>query len=463
MSVAASERTLFSLGDVPERWSRVKVKHVAHLNPPRSESMHELKHDPIVTFLPMAAVGTQGQLRGTLERAASLPPTLSYFRRGDVLMAKITPCFQNAKGGHLVRLPTAVGFGSTEFVVLRPGSAVRGGFLRQFLASHEFTSRGRPLATGTAGQQRVPADFFANFELPLPPLEEQDLILRFLDHLELRVALSVAAQRRLIELLDERRRTISHHLVLGAAASTGSGMMSPPIEWLPDVPAHWGVRPAKWFYREVNERSERGAEQLLSVSHLTGVTLRSAKNVMMFMAASYAGHKLCRSGDLVINTMWAWMGALGVADEIGIVSPAYGVYRPLPESPLQPQYANLLLRSRPYIDEYTCRSTGIRSSRLRLYPDRFLTVPILCPPEDEQRSIVARVTDATHDLDEVIAAALREIEHLQEYRTRLIADVVSGRRDVRAEAAELPGIDPDELAAVLDAGAGGDDVEDDEE
>ena len=147
----------------------------------------------------------------------------------------------------------------------------------------------------------------------------------------------------------------------------------------------------------------------------------------MFMAASYAGHKLCRPGDLVINTMWAWMGALGVAGDTGIVSPAYGVYRPLADSPLEPGYAGVLLRTRPYIDEYTCRSTGIRSSRLRLYPDRS-DVPIVCPPMEEQREIVGRVGDATRDLDSAIGSTLREIELLGEYRTRLIADVVTGRR-----------------------------------
>ena len=160
--------------------------------------------------------------------------------------------------------------------------------------------------------------------------------------------------------------------------------------------------------------------------------------------------------------MWAWMGALGVAEDTGIVSPAYGVYRPLPDSPLQPAYASLLLRTRPYIDEYTCRSTGIRSSRLRLYPDRFLTVPIVCPPVDEQREIVGRVGEATRDLDSAIAATLREIELLQEYRTRLVADVVTGRRDVRAEAADLPEVDPDELDSVLSAASADDDVDEDD-
>jgi type I restriction enzyme S subunit len=265
-----------------------------------------------------------------------------------------------------------------------------------------------------------------------------------------------------VALLDERRRAVSQALVtrgLDADVETKpSG-----IEWLGVVPAHWEIRPAKRFYREVNERSQKGEEQLLSVSHLTGVTPRATKNVTMFMAASYAGHKLCRPGDLIINTMWAWMGALGVASDVGIISPSYGVYRPIDGSPLQPAFADLLLRTRPYIDEYTCRSTGIRASRLRLYPDRFLTVPVVCPPADEQVAIVARVTDETQELDAAIRGALHEIELLQEFRTGLIADVVTGARDVREEAAGLPEIDPVELDAVRSVGSADDDAEQDVE
>ncbi len=84
------------------------------------------------------------------------------------------------------------------------------------------------------------------------------------------------------------------------------------LAWLGKIPAHWQEKRAKYFLGEIDERSKSGEEELLSVSHVTGVTPRSQKNVTMFMAESYAGHKSCRPGDLVVNTMWAWMAALGV-------------------------------------------------------------------------------------------------------------------------------------------------------
>jgi len=164
------------------------------------------------------------------------------------------------------------------------------------------------------------------------------------------------------------------------------------LPWLGPVPAHWTTLRAKYLYREADERSQTGTEQLCSVSHKTGVTPRKS-NVTMFMAETTVGYKICRPDDLVINTLWAWMAALGVARQVGVVSPAYGVYRPLPKSDLVPAFADCLLRTPPYMQQYMALSTGVNASRLRLYPDKFLSIPILLPPHDEQEAI-ARYLDA---------------------------------------------------------------------
>ena len=142
-------------------------------------------------------------------------------------------------------------------------------------------------------------------------------------------------------------------------------------DWLGSIPAHWSLLRAKRLFREVDERSKTGKEELLSVSHLTGVTPRRLKTVTMFMAASNVGHKVCRPDDLVINTLWAWMAALGVTRHTGLVSPAYGVYRPNEGGGMLPAYADHLLRTPMYAAEYQRRSTGVNSSRLRLYPEQF--------------------------------------------------------------------------------------------
>jgi len=98
------------------------------------------------------------------------------------------------------------------------------------------------------------------------------------------------------------------------------------VNWIGTIPEHWPEKRAKYYFKEVDQRSQTGEEEMLSISHITGVTPRSQKNVTMFKAESNAGQKMCQPGDLVINTMWAWMSALGVSNHHGIVSPSYGVY-----------------------------------------------------------------------------------------------------------------------------------------
>lgn len=207
-------------------------------------------------------------------------------------------------------------------------------------------------------------------------------------------------------------------------ANAYNSYRQPRMRWLPPVPAHWVEQRAKTFFREVDERSRTGQEELLSVSHLTGVTPRSQKKVTMFKAASYVGAKLARPGDIVINTLWAWMAALGASRHLGIVSPAYGVYRSHDANSFNPAYLDYLLRTRAYVSEYIGRSTGIRSSRLRLYPAQFLDIPLLQPPQAEQDKIVAYLRTQDAHFARFIKAKRDLIGLLTQQRLRVIDDAV---------------------------------------
>ena len=196
------------------------------------------------------------------------------------------------------------------------------------------------------------------------------------------------------------------------------------LPWLGRVPAHWEEKRGKYFFCEVDERSAAGDEQLLSVSHVTGVSPRKA-NVTMFMAESNAGHKICRPGDLVVNTMWAWMGAMGVSQEVGLVSPSYGVYRPRSQELYCADYLDHLFRTQPYVSEYVSRSTGIRASRLRLYPDEFLDIRVIRPPMEEQNAIVRFITDKDRIVRRFIRNRRRLIEVLNQQKQAIINRAVT--------------------------------------
>lgn len=197
------------------------------------------------------------------------------------------------------------------------------------------------------------------------------------------------------------------------------------LNWLGKLPATWELRRAKFLFREVDERSKTGKEELLSVSHKTGVTPRSQKNITMFMAESNVGHKICRPQDLVINTLWAWMAAMGVSNQTGVVSPAYGVYRPIDTEVLLPRFSDQLLRTPLYADEYKRRSTGVNSSRLRLYPESFLGIPVVLPPLEEQATIVRFLDHANRKIDGFIRAKRKLIGLLNEQKQVIIHRAVT--------------------------------------
>jgi type I restriction enzyme S subunit len=195
--------------------------------------------------------------------------------------------------------------------------------------------------------------------------------------------------------------------------------------WSGRVPSHWSELRAKCFFREIDERSHTGREDLLSVSHISGVKKRSESNATMFLAKSNKGHKRCQPGDLVINTMWAWMGALGVSRQSGLVSPSYGVYRPIDGSALRNEYVHHLVRTPQYVSEYIARSTGIHSSRLRLYPDQFLRIPLVCPPGDEQAAIVRFLNYANRRIERAIQTKKKLIALLNEQKQVIIHRAVT--------------------------------------
>ena len=301
-----------------------------------------------------------------------------------------------------------------------------------------FTTEAERWSYGiTSDQWSLRYGEFKQIYSPLPPPDEQATIVTFLDVAEKRIRRYIRAKQKLIKLLNEQKQAIIQQAVT-RGLDPDAPMKDSGVEWLGEIPAGWEEKPAKYYYCEIDIRSKSGEEELLSVSHITGVTPRNKKNITMFKSASYVGSKICEHGDLVINTMWAWMGAMGVARQTGIISPSYSVYRPLEENNFLPDFSDYLLRVQPYISEYICRSTGIRSSRLRLYPDKFLSIPIVRPPLDEQQAIVDYVENETSTLNHYLSNAETQIDLIREYRTRLIADVVTGKVDVRGVAFEMP-------------------------
>jgi type I restriction enzyme S subunit len=161
-------------------WPRVKLSDVATINPRPPREVDESQQ---VTFVAMASASEDGHLLASDTRVLSeTKKGFTYFDRNDVLLAKITPCFENGKCLRPGQIPTEIGFGSTEFHVIRPdGERLDGLYLFYLVWNEQFRFLGEKSMSGAAGQKRIGSDFLKGFEIPLPPLPEQQRIAAILD------------------------------------------------------------------------------------------------------------------------------------------------------------------------------------------------------------------------------------------------------------------------------------------
>jgi type I restriction enzyme S subunit len=307
---------------------------------------------------------------------------------------------------------------------VRPAKTVDAGFLYYLLPAplqliNEFTY--------STTVKHLSSFDVLKIHFPFPSLPQQRAIAGYLDRETARLDALVAAKERVLRLLAEKRRALITRTVI-RGLDPRAPLRDSGIPWLGEIPAHWEIERTRWLFRERDERSETGEEELLTVSHLTGVTPRSEKDVNMFEAETTEGYKICCPGDLAINTLWAWMGAMGVSPVSGIVSPAYNVYQP--GERLEPGYVDALVRLPIFAQEVTRYSKGVWSSRLRLYPEGFFEASFPVPAIDEQRAIVAHIAKETAKIDSVGAATERTIALLKGRRVALIAAAVTGQISV---------------------------------
>ncbi|MBZ9730386.1 restriction endonuclease subunit S [Salegentibacter sp. JZCK2] len=198
------------------------------------------------------------------------------------------------------------------------------------------------------------------------------------------------------------------------------------VEWLGEVPEHWGLRRFKYLFKELNERSVDGTEDLLSVSQYTGVTRKGDKieeGDLLTNASSLEGYKKVQKGDLVTNIMLAWNGSLGFSPFEGITSPAYSIYRLQGNN--EERFFHYLLRTDRYKAEFKRNSSGVIESRLRLYSDDFFRILSLLPPKEEQSAIANFLDEKCGKIDTAIAQKQQLIELLKERKQIIIQNAVT--------------------------------------
>ena len=293
-------------------------------------------------------------------------------------------------------------------------------------------------------------DIFKAIKTPVPPRDEQDQIVRYLDWKTSYINKLIHGYQREIALLEEQKATITNNAVVHGVDPLVDRAKT-KAAWMGLVPLTWQQMRMKNFFSEINERSIEGKEPHLSMSQKLGLVTDDESIGRPLLSESYAGAKLCEKDDLVLNRLKAHLGVFALAPIHGVVSPDYTVLR-LDQNRILPKYAEYLLKSNDCRRELRIRVRGIVEGFWRLYTDDLGAIPVCLPSVEEQKRILEYIAQKTASLDTAIIRIAKQIALLREYRTRLISDVVTGQIDVRG--IEIPEYEPendtDELEAVED-------------
>ena len=419
------------LGDVPEHWTTVRLK--SSMNNIVEQTTERRGSDLYV------ALEHVESWTGRLRHAGldvSFDSQVKYFRSGDILFGKLRPYLAK------VTRPTSDGVCVGEFLVLRPRhSNATAPYMEQLLRSKPIIDAVNSSTFG-AKMPRAEWQFMGGIAIVHPSLPEQAAIVRFLDHADRRIRRYIRAKHKLITLLEEQKQAIIHQTVT-RGLDPNVRLKSSGVEWLGDVPEHWETVPLKriaWFKSgagfPVAEQGRQDSEiPFIKVSdmtrpgnevwiELTGSSVSSATatrlGAFVFPAGSIIFPKV--GGALLTNKRRLLRRPSCIDNNVmGCV---------VSEADLD--YAFILLQQ---LDLGRLAKPGpvpaIGEGEVR-------AIKVVLPPTQEQVDLVTLIHRETANFDSVILTTKREISLLREYRTRLIADVVTGKLDVRETAAGLP-------------------------
>ena len=404
------------LGEVPGHWEVTRLRYVTNIRKgklPR-ETYPTQSASSDLPYLSMEF------LRGDTETPHYVPesPSLLCAEDDDVLLL-----WDGSNAGEFLRAKRGV---VSSTVAHLSGINIDRDFL--FYACKAI-QRGLQDQTIGMGIPHVSGDELRTRAIACPQIAEQTQIAAFLDRETAKIDELVAEQRRLMELLKEKRQAVISHAVT-QGLNPHAPMKPSGIEWLGDVPEHWELKATKRLFRLVAEPApDDNDHELLSIYTAIGVRPRKELEAKGNKATTTDGYWLVQKGDLIVNKLLAWMGAIGISEYDGVTSPAYDILRQ--RIPLDPRFYDYLFRCGICFSEFRRWSRGIMDMRLRLYFDELGQLVMPYPPESEQREIVAFLQVELERFDTLTAEAQRAIDLLQERRTALISAAVTGQIDIR--------------------------------
>ncbi len=407
------------LGEIPGHWECVRLNKLAYLKTGSTPKFFENKlFDETIDWYTPSDFNEDfslGKARRRLNRKDFEDCGLNYIPANSVLLIGI-----GATAGK-VSCNTRECYSNQQITSIIPNNRMISFYMMLYLRSI------RNIILKTAHYTTLPILnnlFLAGIRLPLPPLSEQRSIVSFLDAKCGKIDEWVTKKQKEVEHLQElKQRVIADAVTRGLNPHVK--MKATNIPWLKEIPEHWEIYRYGTLFKLKPVKQHHG-EELLSVFLHFGV-IRAAESEKRTHAASedLSKYQLVEETDFVMNNQQAWRGSVGVSKLVGIISPAYHIFK-MPNC-MFPDYANYLLRSKCMVSQFEMSSRGVGSIQRTLNFNWLNNKIVPVPPLSEQKQIVSYLDAKTSKIDKLIANITKEIDCIKEYKQRLISDVVTGQ------------------------------------
>ena len=415
------------IGLVPEHWKVAQIKRISALNPKKSTLSKE--KDSLCTFLPMEKLRTNAITLDETRPIHEVYDGYSYFCDDDILIAKVTPCFENGNIAVANGLVNGIGFGSTEINVLRVNGKGHNRFLYYRLQEEQFRTIAKSEMRGTGGLKRVPTELFESFTFGLPDTDEQVTIAATLDRETARIDALVEKKTRFIELLKEKRQALITHAVT-KGLDPNVKMKDSGIEWIGQVPEHWKVARVKRLASLRNERRNDVSTDTIYIG-LEDVEAGSGQYKPTNGSSRQSEDStvgIFYEGDVLYGKLRPYLRKAIISEMAGCCSTEFLVLR---AEKTEPRWLQEWLLTPDVTHQIVSGCEGAKMPRADW--GHIGSIEVVYPDQPEQAKILTSLDRETARIDALISKTEQSITLLKERRAAFITAAVTGQIDLRGK------------------------------
>lgn len=419
------------ISKIPAHWQAHKMKH---LFSERSEKGYP--NEPLlVASQNMGVVPKNVYGNRTVEAQKDLH-LLKLVRVGDFVIS-----LRSFQGG--LEYAYYQGIISPAYTILIPHEPMSGSYFRYLAKSKSFIGLLTLCVTGIREGQNIDYAKLKNHLLPVPPHEEQDQIVRFLDWKVSSINKLIAVKQKQIANLNEMHLSAMNDLVTHGIVKERNYVQT-SMDWACKIPAEWSISRIRNHFEILKRIAGEEGYDVFSVTQ-QGLRVRNVNVYEGQLAANYSGYQFVYPGEFAMNHMDLLTGGVGIADHLGVTSPDYRVFRIFDEAhcyaPYYLKVFQICYRRHAF---YRFGRGAANVGRWRLPADAFRNFEIPLPPYEEQIKIVQAIGDEEQKTQTAIECLKKQIDLLNDLKTRLISDTVTGKIDVRSiEIPEYEFVDED--------------------